>query len=188
MILIINNHGQYNHRIHRTLRYLGIPSELVPNTTPLDEIISRDPVGLILGGGPSLERSGNCVEYIQELEIPILGICLGHQLIAKAYGGEVATAEAESYARIEIEILDEDDIFRGLGPRMNVWASHRDEVRRLPREFDVLARSSICDVEAMKHHEKPVYGIQFHPEVHHTENGHMVFENFHEVCSSLKGE
>ena len=112
MILIINNHGQYNHRIHRTLRYLGIPSELVPNTTPLDEIISRDPVGLILGGGPSLERSGNCVEYIQELEIPILGICLGHQLIA-SLRGEVATA-GQSYARI-IEILDKDDIFRGLG-------------------------------------------------------------------------
>jgi GMP synthase (glutamine-hydrolysing) len=184
MILIINNHGQYNHRIHRTLRYLQIPSELVPNTTPLDDLISRDPEGLILGGGPSLERSGNCVEYIQKLEIPILGICLGHQLIAKAYGGEVATAEAESYAQIELEILDEDDIFRGLGPRMSVWASHKDEVKKLPDEFDVLATSSICEVEAMKHHDKPVYGIQFHPEVHHTRDGHRVFENFYDVCRS----
>jgi GMP synthase (glutamine-hydrolysing) len=181
-ILVVNNHGQYNHRIHRALHYLKIPSELVSNELSLDEIKNKNPTGLILGGGPSIERVGNCIEYIQEMDIPILGICLGHQLIAQAFGGEVATAESQSYAQIELEILEEDDIFQGLGPKMNVWASHQDEVKIMPENFDVLAQSSICDVEAMKHHNKPIYGIQFHPEVHHTENGSKVFENFYNTC------
>jgi GMP synthase (glutamine-hydrolysing) len=181
-ILVVNNHGQYNHRIHRTLHYLKIPSELIPNTLSLLEVKEKNPIGMVLGGGPALERSGNCVEYIRNLDIPILGICLGHQLIAQAFGGEVATAEAESYAQIELEILDENDIFRGLGPKMKVWASHKDEIKKMPKNFQVLAQSNICDVEAMKHHEKPIYGIQFHPEVQHTEKGPKVFENFYAVC------
>lgn len=185
MILVVNNHGQYNHRIHRTLHYLKIPSELVSNELSLEEIKAKNPSGLVLGGGPSIERVGNCIDFIQKMDIPILGICLGHQLIAQAFGGEVATADAQSYAQIELEILDEDDIFQGLGPKMNVWASHKDEVKGLPSEFDVLAQSDICSVEAMKHHEKPIYGIQFHPEVYHTENGPKVFENFYEVCKRL---
>lgn len=184
-ILVVNNHGQYNHRIHRTLHYLKIPSELVSNELSLEEIKDKKPSGLVLGGGPSLDRVGNCIEYIQELDVPILGICLGHQLIAKAFGGEVSTADAQSYAQIELEILDEDDIFVSLGPKMNVWSSHKDEVKKMPGNFDVLAQSTICDVEAMKHHEKPIYGIQFHPEVQHTENGPKVFENFYEVCKKV---
>ena len=71
MILVINNHGQYNHRIHRTLHYLKIPSELVPNTTTLEEIEDKEPLGLILGGGPSVERAGNSTHYVKELDIPV---------------------------------------------------------------------------------------------------------------------
>ncbi|MCK9152098.1 GMP synthase subunit A [Methanobacterium alcaliphilum] len=181
-ILVVNNHGQYNHRIHRTLHYLKIPSELVSNELSLEEIKSKDPIGIVLGGGPSIERSGNSIEYIKNLELPILGICLGHQLIGKAFGGEISTADAQSYAQIELEIITENDIFQGLGPKMNVWASHKDEVKQMPSDFDVLAKSDICSVEAMKHQQKPIYGIQFHPEVHHTENGPLVFENFYEAC------
>ena len=181
-ILVVNNLGQYNHRIYRTLNYLKIHSEMISNTTPLADAREKEPMGMILGGGPSLNKAGNSIEYIKNLKIPILGICLGHQLIAQAFGGEIATAEFESYAQIELEILDENDIFKDLGPKMNVWASHKDEIKVMPNEFDILARSHICDVEAMKHHKKPVYGIQFHPEVHHTEKGSKIFENFYEVC------
>lgn len=181
-ILVVNNYGQYNHRIHRTLRYLKISSELIPNTLSISEVKEKNPIGIVLGGGPNITRSGNSIGYIKNLDIPILGICLGHQLIAKAFGGEVATAEAESYAQIELEILDENEIFYGLGPRMKVWASHKDEIKRMPENFVVLAQSSICDVEAMKHQAKPIYGIQFHPEVQHTEKGPTVFENFYKVC------
>lgn len=185
-ILVINNHGQYNHRIFRSLHYLKIPSEILPNTTSVEEIIAKEPLGLILGGGPSLERSGNCLDYVNDLDYPILGICLGHQIIAKAYGGEVGAAGVESYALIKINIEDENDILKGFGKTAEVWASHKDEVTTPPEHFKVLATSSICGVEAMKHENKPVYGIQFHPEVHHTQNGGLIFENFHEVCKDYK--
>lgn len=185
-ILVVNNHGQYNHRIFRSLHYLKIPSEIIPNTTSMDEIIDKEPIGLILGGGPSIERSGNCLDYVKKLDLPILGICLGHQIIAMAYGGEVGAAGVESYALIKIDILDENDILKGFGKSTEVWASHKDEITKPPENFNVLATSSICGVEAMKHQNKPVYGIQFHPEVHHTENGGLVFENFYEVCKNFK--
>ncbi len=186
MILVVNNHGQYNHRILRTLRYLHITSKMIPNTTPIEDIMIEEPEGLILGGGPSIKESGNCIDYIRILGVPILGICLGHQLLALAFGGEVGSAEAAEYAQIELEIIDENEIFKGLGPKMNVWASHKDEVKVPPPDFKILARSKICEVEAMKHKEKPLYGIQFHPEVHHTREGYKVFKNFYSVLEEFK--
>ena len=185
-ILVINNHGQYNHRIYRSLNYLKIPSELVSNSTSIKNIKEKEPFGLILGGGPSVERSGNSMKYVKELEIPILGICLGHQIVAKAYGGEIGAAGIESYAKIKINILDENDILKGFGKSADVWASHKDEVCKPPENFKVLASSSICGVEAMKHQSKPIYGIQFHPEVHHTEKGEKIFENFYDVCNEFQ--
>jgi len=185
-ILVINNHGQYNHRIFRSLQYLKIPSEIVPNTTSIKDIKKKEPLGLILGGGPSIDRSGNSMSYVEELDRPILGICLGHQIIAKAFGGEIGAAGIESYAKIKINILDENDILKGFGENVDVWASHKDEVIKPPENFKVLASSSICGVEAMKHNTKPIYGIQFHPEVHHTENGGKIFENFYEVCQEFQ--
>ncbi|ADP77310.1 GMP synthase, small subunit [Methanothermus fervidus DSM 2088] len=182
MIVIIDNYGQYNHRIYRTLRYLGIKCKLIENNTSVKEIEKMDPLGLIIGGGPSIERSGNCKEYIKKLDIPILGICLGHQLIALVFGGKLRSAEFEEYAMVEIDIIDENDIFIGLGPKMRVWASHKDEVIKLPSNFELLASSKMCKIEAMKHCKKPIYGVQFHPEVHHTENGEKIFANFYEVC------
>ncbi|AXV36937.1 MAG: GMP synthase subunit A [Methanobacteriaceae archaeon] len=187
-ILVVNNYGQYNHRIYRALHYLKISSELVSNSLSTEQIIEKDPAGLVLGGGPSMERIGNCLKYVKELDYPILGICLGHQLIAKAYGGEVKAAGVESYAKIEINIEDEDDIFKGLGKSMNVWASHKDEVSKIPPEFKKLANSSICDIEAMAHKNKPIYGIQFHPEVHHTEDGSKIFKNFYEICETYRNK
>lgn len=185
-ILVISNHGQYNHRIYRSLYYLKFPAEIVPNTTSIEEINEKEPLGIILGGGPSIERAGNSPQYIKELDLPILGICLGHQLIAQVYGGEIGGAGIESYAKNTITILDENDIFQGLGETMDVWTSHKDEVRTLPPDFKLLATSSLCDIEAMKHKDKPIYGIQFHPEVHHTKQGHLIFENFYRVCQKFK--
>ncbi|MDD3753326.1 MAG: GMP synthase subunit A [Methanobacterium sp.] len=182
MILVVNNHGQYNHRINRALHYLKIPSELVPNNIPLNEIEDKEPVGLIIGGGPSVKRSGMSSQYIKKLDYPVLGICLGHQILAQTYGGQIDPASSESFAQIQINILDENDIFKGLGTQLDVWASHKDEITKLPPDFKILATSTICDVEAIKHKNKPLYGIQFHPEVHHTPNGPKVFDNFYKVC------
>ena len=181
-ILVINNKGQYNHRIQRTLQYLKIPSKLVSNSLSIEDIESENPIGLILGGGPSLEGAGNSEEYIKHFDIPILGICLGHQLIAKAYGGEISTADTESYAQVKINISNDENLFKGLAPEMEVWSSHKDEVKSIPSDFEILANSNLCDVESFKHKDKDVYGIQFHPEVHHTPKGSAIFENFYKIC------
>ena len=181
-ILVINNKGQYNHRIQRSLQYLQIPSELVSNELSIEEIQEKNPIGLILGGGPSIDGAGNSEEYIKHFDIPILGICLGHQLIAKTYGGQVSTSETESYAQVKINIKNDDNLFKGLAPQMDVWSSHKDEVKTIPEEFEILANSTLCDVESFKHKYKDIYGIQFHPEVHHTPKGEIIFKNFYEIC------
>ena len=184
-IIIINNKGQYNHRIGRTLRYLEIPSEIVSNELSFEEIAKKDPIGIILGGGPSIDEAGNSLEHINkinEINIPVLGICLGHQLLAKSFSGEVSNSPTESYAQIEIDIIKNDSLFNEIEFPMKVWTSHKDEVKTLPNGFEILAKSTICDIEAMKHEKKNIYGVQFHPEVHHTPQGEIIFKNFHDIC------
>lgn len=183
-IVIINNFGQYNHRISRTLKYLDIENKLIPNTTSVDEIKDMNPSGIILGGGPSIERIGNCRDIILNLDTPILGICLGHQIISEVFGGKTKSAEIESYAQIELNILKENGLFKGIGNTLKVWASHKDEVVALPENFEILANSNKCDIEAIKHENKPIYGIQFHPEVQHTPRGGEIFKNFNEICKN----
>jgi len=188
MIVIIDNHGQYVHRIWRTLRYLGVEAKIIPNTTSLEEIMTMNPKGIIFSGGPDIKKTGNCsaiLDRYDEFNVPILGICLGHQLIAKHFGGKVGRGEKAEYSLVEIEILKADDIFNGLPKRLKVWESHMDEVKELPREFELLARSEFCEVEAMKHRKLPIYGVQFHPEVAHTEKGSEIYRNFAKLCGEL---
>ncbi len=185
-IIVINNYGQTCHLIHRAVRDLDQEVELMKNISSIDEIVAKEPDGLILSGGPTLERAGNCRMYVREIDLPILGICLGHQVMGEAYGGRVRTGAAGGYASIEIEVLEENDILKGIGPRTNVWASHADEVSVLPQDFIRLARSNICDIEAMKHIEKPLYGVQWHPEVSHTERGNDLLRNFFGICETFQ--
>jgi GMP synthase (glutamine-hydrolysing) len=185
-IIVVNNYGQTCHLIHRAVRDLDQEVELVKNTSSLFEILEKEPDGLILSGGPTLERAGNCRVYIREIDLPILGICLGHQVMAQTYGGAVRTGSTGGYAAVDIEILDEDDILKGLGPRTKVWASHADEVSKIPPDFLRLARSNICEVEAMKHKEKPLFGVQWHPEVSHTQRGNDLLRNFLHVCETYQ--
>ncbi len=179
-IYVVYNYGQYNHLIHRTLRDLGVETKLIPNTTPVEEL--RDVDGLILGGGPSLDRTGNCELYVKELDVPILGICLGHQLIAKVFGGEVGKGKVGGYAEVKIKVVEEDEIFEGIPKEFRAWASHMDEVKKLPKDFKLLAKSEICEIEAMRHRSKPIYGVQWHPEVYHTEYGVEFYRNFVKIC------
>lgn len=181
-ILVINNYGQFCHLIHRTIRDLDVDTSIVSNTTMVEDIISEQPDGLILSGGPTIERMGICPMYLEKIDVPILGICLGHQIIAKTFGGEIGCGKHGGYADIEIEVTDEDDILKGIGPELSVWASHADEVTVMPEGFIQLARSGICEIEAMRHPEKPIYGVQWHPEVAHTEKGEELFMNFFTVC------
>lgn len=181
-ILVINNYGQFCHLIHRTVRDLDMDTKIVDNTTSVEDILDEEPDGIILSGGPSMERVGLCEEYVESIDIPILGICLGHQLIAQTFGGHTSAGKLGGYAAIDVEVIEEDDILKGLGPRTSVWASHADEVTVLPDEFIHLARSDVCEIEAMRHEERPIYGVQWHPEVAHTDKGEELFMNFFKVC------
>ncbi len=183
-ILVIANVGQYNHRIYRSLKYLGADAKLVQNTITLEQVAGESPKGIVIGGGQYLEKSGNSGAIIEEYEgeIPVLGICLGHQLMAKLYGGEVRTAQIGEYAESEIVVVDEDTILKGLAPSFSAWVSHRDEISKMPKDFVRLAYSSTCEIEAMAHKSLPMYGVQFHPEVEHTPKGPEIFKNFLRAC------
>ena len=176
---VIDNHGQFTHLERRTLRDLGVDCELLDNTTPPEEI---DADGLVLSGGPDMDRSGRCGEYL-DMDVPILGICLGMQLIAEELGGRVGEGDYGGYADVDVEVLDDEDPLIGsLAPETRVWASHADEVKELPEGFELTARSDICGVEAMSDTGQDLYGVQWHPEVAHTEEGEAVFENFLAIC------
>ncbi len=179
---MVNNYGQYNHLIYRTLRDLEVETRLISNNTSLDSLEKLDLDGLIIGGGPSIERTGNCREYIQNLDIPILGICLGHQLIAETFGGKVRRGEMGGYAEVYVRIVAYDELFEGFDKQIRVWSSHADEVYVMPDEFKLLATSEICDIEAMRHIRRPLYGIQWHPEVAHTQFGEETYQNFLKIC------
>ncbi|MCO8253747.1 GMP synthase subunit A [Haladaptatus sp. AB618] len=178
-ILVVDNHGQFTHLEHRALRDMGIDTELIDNDTPPEEI---DADGLVLSGGPSMDDIGNCAEYL-ELDIPVLGICLGMQVIAHVLDGEVGEGEYGGYADVTVEIDDEDDPLVGsLAPETRVWASHADEVKRVPTGFERTGTSDVCGIESMSDTDRDLYGVQWHPEVAHTEEGEEVFENFQDLC------
>jgi GMP synthase (glutamine-hydrolysing) len=178
-IFVVNNFGQFNHLIHRALRDMEIPVSLVPNSM-LPEEVAEGCRGIILGGGPTLERAGNCAKYL-DLDLPVLGICLGLHVIATKFGGEVHPGMSGGYGPVDVEICDHDAILAGYPRTIHVWASHADEVARAPVDFVRLARSSICEAEAIALPGKNIFGIQWHPEVSHTEDGRRVFENFNAI-------
>ena len=176
---VIDNNGQFTHLEQRALRELGVDVEILDNDTPATAI---DADGLVLSGGPDIDRIGNCPAYL-DLDIPVFGICLGMQVIAAELGGAVGSGEYGGYADVTVEIVEEDDPLVGsLAPDTRVWASHADEVTRVPAGFEPTGRSDICDVEAMSDTDRDLYGVQFHPEVVHTEEGAAVFENFRRLC------
>ena len=189
-ILVLDFGGQYNQLIARRVREQHVYAEIKPyNKITVDEIRTEGYAGIIFTGGPNSVYDKSSPHYdpaVLDLSIPILGICLGHQLIAKTFGGEVSTSDTESYAQVKIDFLDNSSLFKGLESPLEVWSSHKDEVHTLPEEFDIIASSSLCDIEAMKHKEKEIYGIQFHPEVHHTPKGEFIFKNFYEICQNYK--
>ncbi|WP_293032582.1 GMP synthase subunit A [Natronococcus sp.] len=178
-IVVVDNHGQFTHLEQRALRDLGVQTELIDNDTAPAEV---DADGVVLSGGPDMDRIGRSAEYL-ESDLPVLGICLGMQLIATELGGEVGSGEYGGYADVTVEIVDEDDPLTGsLHPETRVWASHADEVTELPEGFELTAHSDVCDVEAMSDTDRDLYGVQWHPEVAHTEEGEEIFENFLEIC------
>ena len=178
-IVVIDNHGQFTHLEHRALRDLGVDTELIDNDVDPSEVEAD---GIVLSGGPDMDRIGRSPEYLDQ-DVPVLGICLGMQLIATELGGTVGSGEYGGYADVTVEILDEaDPLIGSLAPDTRVWASHADEVKTLPEGFTHTGTSDVCGIEAMSDTDRDLYGVQWHPEVIHTEEGEEVFENFVEIC------
>lgn len=178
-IVVVDNAGQFTHLEHRALRDLGIDTELIDNSRP-PESVAAD--GVILSGGPNIEDIGQAPNYL-DAGIPVLGICLGMQLMATELDGEVSSGDYGGYADVSIEVLDsEDSLIGSLYPETRVWASHADEVTSLPTGFQRTARSDVCEIEAMSNPSADLYGVQWHPEVAHTERGEEVFRNFRRIC------
>ncbi|MCQ4344953.1 MAG: GMP synthase subunit A [Sulfolobales archaeon] len=184
-IAVVYFGGQYNHLIVKNLKYLGQEAVGVTPDHDVDKLKSFDCV--IFGGGPysvvtQIEKMGNAPLYVKELSVPKLGICLGHQLIAKVLGGTVEKAKTPEYGLVHVRIIDEDTILRGLSPSIKAWESHTDEVTSPPPGFRILAESDAAKVQAMVNSDNTVFGVQFHPEVKHTEKGLNVFQNFISAC------
>lgn len=178
-IYVVNNFGQFNHLILRMLRDRSVDARMISNSMPPEDVAAGCR-GLILGGGPDLSRSGNSARYLH-LDLPVLGICLGLHVIAREFGGTVTKGRLGGYGPVEVEIVEHDEILVGYPSRIRVWASHADEVSGLPAGAVRLAGSPICGNEAIALPDRHIYGLQWHPEVSHTENGRYVYENFDRI-------
>jgi GMP synthase (glutamine-hydrolysing) len=186
-VYIVDNGGQWTHREWRVLKYLGVETKIIPNDTPAPGLKDLD--GIVLSGGaPRVgldpEKMGRNGDYLDAFDGPILGICAGHQFMAKHFGGEAGPAKVPEFGKSILTVRDPDVLFTGLPRTFEVWESHNDEVTVLPRGFVPLASSANCDVQAMRHRDRPLFGLQFHPEVEHTQFGSDIFQNFLKVCEN----
>jgi GMP synthase (glutamine-hydrolysing) len=184
-VYVVDNGGQWTHRIWRVLREINCDSKIIPNTTLVEEI---DADALVLSGGAprvawESPKLGNCNDYFDHFSGPILGECVGMQLMALHFGGTAGPAEVPEFGLAKLKVVDEDDLFKGLPKEFLVWESHNDEVKEAAG-FKILAVSENCKIQAVKHVEKCLYGVQFHPEVNNTEYGHEIFKNFIGVMKS----
>jgi GMP synthase (glutamine-hydrolysing) len=186
-IYVVDNGGQWTHREWRTLKYLNIETEIIPNTTSFKALTNSCIDGLVLSGGApriGLEsKLGNCAEYLEKADFPILGICAGHQFTARYYGGEVKPSKFPEFGKVELVLIKKNDpLFEGVPKKSTIWTSHNDEVTSLPNDFEHLGKSENCKIQAMRHKKTHLYGVQFHPEVEHTEYGVKIFKNFIKMC------
>ncbi len=184
-IAVVDNGGQWTHREYRVLRDLGADARIVPNTTPFSELQAD---GVVLSGGAlSLEGTeaplGRVGDWIDRVEVPVLGICVGHQYLARHFGGVVTKAKTPEFGRVTVTLdAAGDPLLGSLPATLQVWESHNDEVLHPPPQWRRLGHSPACHVEAMAHPSRPVWGVQFHPEVEHTEHGRELFERFLAQC------
>lgn len=182
--------GQYNQLIVRRIRDLGVYSELVPYSTTIEKIKELNPKGLVLTGGPnSVFASDSLVmdSRILDLGIPTLGICYGAQLIAYLKGGEVLSAETREYGKSEMSVKP-SPLFKHIPEKSVVWMSHTDYVSKAPEGYEVIGFTDSCPVAAYGNDKAKIYGVQFHPEVVHTECGNTVLRNFLYEVAGLKGD
>ncbi len=194
MAVVLDFGGQYNQLIARRVRECGVYCEVKPFSTPLEELKKMNPIGFIFTGGPNsvyLETSPHVDPEIFQLGIPVLGICYGCQLMAHMLGGKVTAAQEDSareYGKTETFYDTQCPLFKGLPSQGVSWMSHGDYMEKVPDGFELVARSGACPNVAIADVKRGFYGVQYHPEVNHTENGVQMIRNFlFEVCGA-KGD
>ncbi|MBA1333969.1 MAG: GMP synthase [glutamine-hydrolyzing] [Firmicutes bacterium] len=185
-ILVLDFGGQYNQLIARRVRDLKVYSEVVTFDITPEEILEKNPRGIIFTGGPSSVFDDNapvCDREVFEMGIPVLGICYGAQLMAHVLGGEVRSASAREYGKTYMNIEERSHLFKNMDPEAVCWMSHTYYIETPPEGFRITAFTKNCPVAAMMNEEKRLYAVQFHPEVEHTPIGKDVLANFvFDIC------
>ncbi|MCV0430989.1 glutamine-hydrolyzing GMP synthase [Nitrosopumilus sp.] len=179
-IVVLDFGSQYSHLICRRIREFSVYAELVPYDISYEELQKLNPTGIIFSGGPSSVYSSDAPipeNKIFDMNLPLLGICYGHQLIVNKYGGKVKRANKE-YGSSLLTIDSNKDLLNGIGESVRAWMSHGDEAEQIPEGFKVIGHTESAKAAAIASEEKSIYGIQFHPEVVHTEQGTEILKNF----------
>jgi len=180
-IIILDFGSQYTQLIARKVRENGVYAEIFPFNITKEELLGFDPKGIILSGGPSsvyAEGSPHPSFDVLNLGLPVLGICYGLQLIAFNRDGKVDQSAKREYGRAELIIDSDDDLFSGVKNNSTVWMSHGDALTEPPEGFEIIGRSGNSPLCAVRSKENNIYGVQFHPEVHHSPEGRKILNNF----------
>ncbi|GAA0117223.1 glutamine-hydrolyzing GMP synthase [Clostridium senegalense] len=190
LVLVVDFGGQYNQLIARRVRENKVYCEIVPYTISAEKVKELNPKGIIFTGGPNSvygEDSPQVDKELFELNIPILGICYGAQLMSHMLGGCVKTATIREYGKTDVELTTNNKLFDGITEKQ-CWMSHTDYIEKAPTGFDIIGYSNQCPVAAICNEDKKLYGVQFHPEVEHTLFGAKMLTNFlYNVCE-VKGD
>ncbi|MFA4888338.1 MAG: glutamine-hydrolyzing GMP synthase [Candidatus Omnitrophota bacterium] len=188
-ILILDFGSQYTQLIARRVRENKVFSKIIPYNTPAEEIAAMQPKGLILSGGPASvtdKKSPLPDKGIFKLGIPILGVCYGMQVIARMLEGRVKHTKEREYGKTELFIDDNHDLFGHMPGNLTCWASHGDYLTKAPAGFSISAHTTSTPIAAISHKKRKIYGVQFHPEVTHTEKGSQILSNFlFRICGCL---
>ena len=191
LILIIDFGSQYTQLITRRVREVNVYSEIHPHSISFEEVQRLKPKGIILSGGPMsvYDDSAPSIDTrIFNLKIPLLGLCYGLQLICKNFGGTVEPAANREYGKSVLRVTDNSDILNGVEDASIVWMSHGDYLSELPKGFKVVGESDYSPICAISNQSRKIYGLQFHPEVVHTEKGEKIIKNFlFDICK-CKGD
>ena len=189
-IVVLDFGSQYSHLICRRIRDFSVLAELVPYNISLDELKKLEPKGIIFSGGPSsvyISDAPMPAKEIFEMKLPILGICYGHQLIVNNFGGKVKRANKE-YGSSLLTIDNDSDLLSGIGGSIRAWMSHGDEAEQVPSSFKTIGHTESASAAAIADQNNSIYGIQFHPEVVHTEQGTTILKNFALKICKVKQE
>jgi GMP synthase (glutamine-hydrolysing) len=186
-IVILDFGSQFTQLIARRVREAGVYSEIWPCTLPVEDVAAMEPHGIILSGGPSsvyddgapqLDPAVLDLKRADGSDVPVFGICYGLQAMAHVLGGDVQSASKREFGRAAVETNTSNPLFEGIPEGSQVWMSHGDHLTRLPEGFEIIAHTENAPIAAVRSTEHPHYGVQFHPEVHHTPHGPEIIRNF----------